>query len=94
MTNYSSAVADLQARWFKLSDLDRARAVFSIKQTGVSIRNIASQLHLSESLMRHLILALRAPLEDLCLARKGIISTNQLTRNAREARTHRSEKTA
>ena len=66
MTISSSAVADLQAHWFKLSDLDRARAVFSIKQSGISIRNIARQLHLSESLLRTCPETNEGTMEGIC----------------------------
>ena len=65
------SIAQLQSDWFKLSDLDRARAVLTIHQSGISIRKIAAQLQLSESLLRHLLLALRAPACDRDLARQG-----------------------
>jgi hypothetical protein len=79
MTN-SPSIAQLQSDWFGFSDLDRARAVLAIKQTGISTRQVAAQLRLSESLLRHLLLALRAPVCDQDLARQGKISTNELVR--------------
>ena len=82
MTNTSS-ITQLQSDWLKFSDLDRASAVLAIKQTGISIRKIAAQLHLSEALLRHLLLALQAPASDQDLARLGKISTNDLARRAR-----------
>jgi AraC-like DNA-binding protein len=82
MTNNPS-IAQLQSDWFKFSDLDRATAVLGIKQTGISIRSIAAQLHLSEPLLRHLLQALQAPACDQDLAREGKISTNELVRRAK-----------
>jgi hypothetical protein len=82
MTNTSS-IAQLQSDWFKFSDLERASTVLAIKQTGISIRKIAAQLHLSESLLRHLLQALLAPICDQDLARQGKISTNQLAGRAK-----------
>jgi hypothetical protein len=92
MTNTSS-IAQLQSDWFKFSDLDRAGAVLAIKKTGISIRSIATQLHLSESLLRHLLQALQASASDQDLARQGKISTNELVRRGkagmRPAKHHR-----
>src|ERR1035437_10183374 len=85
MTDISPAVAKLQSGWHPPPDLDRARAVHAIKQSGVSTRQIALQLHVSESLLRHLLQALQAPIEDRYLAHQGKISTNELVRRARAA---------
>ena len=41
---------------------------------------VAAQLQFSESLLRHLLLALQAPACDRDLARQGKISTNELAR--------------
>ncbi len=90
MTNTRS-IAQLQSDWFGLSDLDRARAVLAINQAGISIRKIAKQLHLSESLLRHLLQALQAPASDLDLARQGKISTNELVRRAKSTSLRRAE---
>ena len=46
----------------------------------------------SPSLLRHLLLALKAPAEDQELARHNQISTNELVRRARAANTHRAER--
>ncbi len=78
-----SAIAQLQSDWFSFSDLDRASALLVLKQSGISIRGVAAQLHLSESLLRRLLQALKAPACDLDLARKGNISTNELVRRAK-----------
>ena len=83
MTDISPAVAQLQSEWHSLRDLDRARAVDAIKHSGVSTRQIALQLHVSESLLRHLLKALQAPIEDRFLAQKRKTSTNELVRRAR-----------
>jgi hypothetical protein len=82
MTNTSS-IAQLQSDWFAFSDLERATAVLGIKQSGISIRSIAAQLHFSEALLRHLLKALLASPSDQALARQGIVSTNELVRRAK-----------
>ncbi len=92
MSTTFSAVADLQSRWHILSDLDRARAVFAIQQTGASHRGLAKALNCSETLLRHLLKALQAPVEDRYLARKGKISTRELARRSKAAGTHRDAK--
>jgi AraC-like DNA-binding protein len=52
------SITQLQEHWHRLSDLERARAVQAIiSRSGLSIRKIAAQLHLSESLLRHLLQA-------------------------------------
>ena len=71
--NNTPSISQLQADWFGFSDLDRARAVLAINQTGISIRRIAAQLQISESLLRHLLQALQAPASDQDLARQGKI---------------------
>jgi transposase-like protein len=86
----TSSIAQLQSDWFKFSDLDRASAVLTITQSGISIRKVAAQLHLSESLLRHLLQALQAQASDRVLAQKGKISTNELVRRARAASLFRS----
>ena len=79
------SISQLRSDWFKLSDLDRARAVLTIKQSGISTRKVADQLQLSEALLRHLLQALQAPASDQVLAREGKISTNELVRRAKAA---------
>ncbi len=82
MTNTPS-IAQLQSDWFKFSDLERAGAVLAINQTGISTRKIAAHLHFSESLLRHLLMTLRAPASDQHLAQQGKITTNELVRRAK-----------
>jgi transposase-like protein len=84
------SIAQLQSDWFRFSDLDRASAVLTITQSGISIRKVAAQLHLSESLLRHLLQALQAPACDRDLARQGKMSTNELARRAKAAGLRRS----
>jgi DNA-binding transcriptional MerR regulator len=83
MTNASFAIADLQSRWNTLDDLDRAQAIKSIRQSGVSLRKLASFLNCSPSLLTHLLQAGQAPIEDQVLARQGELSTRALVRRAR-----------
>jgi len=75
MTHTSFAIADLQSRWHTLNDLDRAQAIKSIYQSGMSLRNLASRLNCSPSLLTHLLQAAQAPIEDQVLARQGELST-------------------
>jgi predicted GNAT family acetyltransferase len=89
MPTVPSALADLRSRWDKLHDLDRAKEVHDIKRTGVSTREIALQLPVSEALLRHLLQAAQAPTEDQLLARQGKISTNELIRRAKAAKARR-----
>lgn len=89
-------IPQLQSDWINLHDLDRADAVRSIHGSGISIRQIAAQLHKSESTLRHLLIALDAPAQDRALARRGEISTNELVRRSqaaglRRAARHREE---
>ena len=85
MNDTSDAISDLQSKWDTLCDLDRARIVLAVHQTGTSLRELAKALKRSPSLLRHLIEALGAPPEDQFLARQGKLSTNQLVRRARAA---------
>ena len=92
MSDTSEAISDLQSKWDTLCDLDRARAVRAIHQTGTSLRELAKALKRSPSLLRHLIEALEAPPEDQFLARQGKLSTNQLVRRAQVAGIDRAAK--
>jgi hypothetical protein len=89
MINPSQAIADLQAQWHILQDLDRAEAVLTIHQAGVSLRRLAKALNCSEALLRHLLRAREASSEDLALARDGQISTSELARRSVATRTGR-----
>lgn len=80
MTNTSIVIADLQSRWFKLVDLDRAQEVEFIRRLGVSLGELATALNCSPSLLTHLLRAARASIEDRGLARKGLLSTRALVR--------------
>ena len=64
-------IHQLQTNWAKLGDLDRAKAVKTIHRSGMSIRHIATQLNCSDALLRHLLTALEAPIEDRVLARQA-----------------------
>jgi hypothetical protein len=92
MSMTSPAVADLQSQWHNLRDLDRAKTVHAIHQTGTSLRELAKALNSSESLLRHLLAALQAPFADRLLLRQGRISTNELVRRSRAAGILRSSK--
>jgi transposase-like protein len=89
MTNASRAIADLRSRWCTLHDLDRAQAIKSIHQSGVSLRELAPLLNCSPSLLTHLLQAAQASIEDRVLARQGILSTRTLVRRAKAVGTLR-----
>lgn len=80
MSDTGSAVAELQSRWHTLCDLDRARAVQSMRETGITLRELASHLNCSASLLSYLLRAAQAPAEHRELARSGEISTRELVR--------------
>lgn len=82
MTDTRCTVADLRSRLHTLCDLDRARAVQSLHQDGMTLRAIASQLNCSPSLLSHLLRAAQASAEDRELARCGEIGTRELARRA------------
>jgi hypothetical protein len=88
----SAAIANLKSQWPNLRDLDRAKAVNVIKASGASTRKIALGISVSESSLRHLLLAAQAPSEDRMLASQGKISTNELVRRAKAAETCRAVK--
>ena len=54
-------ISQLQADWFALHYLDRARRVAAIHSQNVSIRQIANGLGFSESNLRHYLWTLEAP---------------------------------
>lgn len=85
MPSPTLTITELKAQWSQLCDLDRARAVRSIKQSGLSTREIAHQLCCSESYLRHLLIGLLASREDRVLARNGKISTRELVRRVKAA---------
>ena len=87
MTHPSQAIANLQAKWHILKDLDRAEAVLTIHKSGVSLRGLAKFLNCSHSLLRHLLRAFEASPEDLALARSGQITTHELARRSTATRT-------
>jgi lambda repressor-like predicted transcriptional regulator len=80
-----STIPELKANWINLHDLDRANAIRSIHDSGISLRQIARQLHKGESSLRRLLIALDAPVEDRLLARQGKLTTNELVRRSKAA---------
>jgi hypothetical protein len=83
VTDTRSAVANLQSRWHAIHDLDRAQAIKSIYQSGMTLRELAALLNWSPSLLTRLLQAAQAPFEDLVLARQGALSTRALVRAAK-----------
>jgi len=75
-------IADLREKWHLLHDLDRGIAVRDIIQLGVTRRRLAREIGFSEGLLRHLLKALKASPADQELARRNVISTNELVRRA------------
>ena len=80
MTSHTTTLADLQANWHTLHDLDRGFAVDAIRRNGASNRAIAQELNCSEALLRRLLQAIQAPKADQLLSRQGLLSTNNLVR--------------
>ena len=78
MTDTERAVADLQSRWYMLHDLDRAQAIKSLQESGMSLTELAPLLNCSPSLLSHLLRAGRAPVGARVLARRGTLSTRAL----------------
>lgn len=85
MTPIPTTVEDLRDQWDKLHDLDRAESVKRIKEGGTRIRALAKELGCSESNLRNLLKAAKAPAPDLELARAGKISTRELVKRAKQA---------
>jgi len=75
-------ISELQIKWHTLLDLDRAEAVATIHQAGVSLRRLAKALNCSDGLLRHLLHARDGSAEDLALAHLGEISTWELARRS------------
>jgi hypothetical protein len=90
MAGAPKSISDLQAKWSKLPNLDRALAVHAIHKAGTSFRELAKALDCSESLLRHLDQAAQAPRVDLLLARKGTVSIRELVRRSKAASLKRS----
>lgn len=86
MASTSTAIADLKAQWPNLNDLDRAKAVRDLKQSGASNRELALHLPVGESTLRRLLKILEASAEDQLLAHDGKITTNEVIRRAATAK--------
>jgi len=82
----SPAIADLQQKWAGLDNLDRARAVHQIHQSGISLRTLAKDLNCSPSLLCQLNHAAQAPVPDQLLAGNGKISTRELVRRSKSSK--------
>jgi hypothetical protein len=79
----SQALSSLEKKWPKLNnDVDRGRAIKAIHDLGVSYRALGERLHHSESGLRHLCQAAKAPVSDRLLAREKEISTRELVRRS------------
>jgi hypothetical protein len=79
----SFAIADLQAKWHTLPDIERAQAILPIIRAGVSRRHLAHDLGISEGSIRILLQLLEADPIDLQLFRSGRISKNEVIRRVR-----------
>jgi hypothetical protein len=83
-----TTVDGLVLKWANLNDVQRSEALVKLRGT-TSFRALAKKLDCSESLLRHLADAGRAPLPDRILARKGGISTRELAKRSKAAATAR-----
>lgn len=79
----SVAINELEKKWNNLHPVDRASAVYKLRQAGCSPRQLASALPCSESYVRHLSEAAKAPLPDRIRARGGKISIRQLAQRGK-----------
>jgi lambda repressor-like predicted transcriptional regulator len=80
---------ELKRDWKQFHPLDRAKAISRIRESGVSMRQIAKHVGRSEALIRHLLKALKAPAAYLIAARQKKLSTNELVRRAKVRRLRR-----
>lgn len=88
-----TTVEDLRAQWTTLHDLDKAESIKRIQKGGTSIRSLAKELGLStESHLRYLLTAAKAPMPDRILARQGKISTRELVERSKRAAKAEAEK--
>jgi hypothetical protein len=85
VADVQALILQLQADWFALHYIDRARRIAAIRRSGGSIRQIADGLHFSESNMRRLLWTLEAPAEYQELARYNPISIRELVRRGEAA---------
>jgi len=85
MADIQALILQLQADWFGLHYLDRARRIADIRSDGGSIRQIAAGLKFSETNIRRLLLTLEAPVEYQELARYNQISICELARRGKAA---------
>ncbi len=88
---YKKPIALLKSRWNKLSDLERAHEIETILRSGISRRKLAPGLDRSESHLRHLLFCLQASNVDQNLARRGQITTSELSSRGRAAKNRRAE---
>jgi transposase len=92
MPDPSDLISQLKSRWTGLSALERAKAIAIIKRSGISNREIARGLQVSEALLRHLLQCLDASADDQGLARHNLITTNELARRGKAAKLQRAER--
>ena len=85
MADIQALILQLQADWFGLHYLDRARRIAAIRSAGASIHRIAVGLKFSESNLERLLWTLKAPVEYQELARYNPISIRELVRRAKAA---------
>ena len=78
----AAEIVKLRNDWPQLGGIDRANRVAKIKALGLPTRFIARELGCSESLLRHLLKALKAPAVDRVAARQGKLPTNEVVRRA------------
>lgn len=84
-TEASAALAELPKKWPELTkDVDKAKALHSVRNLHVSTHDLAKALGCSATLVRNLLQAAKAPVADRILARKGEISTRELVRRSKQ----------
>jgi hypothetical protein len=82
-SSIAQAISQLKASWHVFPDFKRAQDVLAVIRAGVSRRELAKDLNVSEGTIRNHLLILEADETDLACLRQGTISRNELLRRVK-----------
>jgi hypothetical protein len=82
-SSIAQAISQLKASWHVFPDFKRAQDVRAVIRAGVSRRELAKALNVSEGTIRNHLQILDADETDLACLRQGTISRNELLRRVR-----------
>jgi hypothetical protein len=82
--NLPASIDELASNWRDLNDVQRGEKLLKLRGK-TSLRALANRLPCSESHLRSLVCAGRAPLADRILAKEGKITTRELVRRSKAA---------